>query len=100
VSYVDRHFREPLTLADAAAQAHLSANYFSERFRQYTGTSFQTYLQERRLRFARSLLASTSLPVTEVCHAAGFHNLSHFGRAYRQRYGVSPSGRRPAGAPA
>lgn len=94
VLYVDRHFRAPLTLAQAAAQAHLSANYFSERFREYAGMSFQSYLQERRLRFARSLLASTSLGVTEVCHAAGFNSLSHFGRAYRRRYGESPSARR------
>ena len=93
VTYVDRHFREPLTLADAAAQAHLSPNWFSERFREHTGTSFQSYLQERRLRFARSLLASTSLSVTEVCFAAGFGNLSHFGRAYRRRYGARPSDR-------
>jgi AraC-like DNA-binding protein/mannose-6-phosphate isomerase-like protein (cupin superfamily) len=97
VLYVDRHFREPLTLGAAAAQAHLSPNYFSERFRQYTGTSFQLYLQERRLRFARSLLASTGLTVTEVCHAAGFNSLSHFGRAYRRRYGDAPSARRTLG---
>jgi AraC-like DNA-binding protein/mannose-6-phosphate isomerase-like protein (cupin superfamily) len=91
VLYVDRHFREPLTLADVAAHAHLSPNYFSERFREYTGTSFQLYLQECRLRFARSLLAATTLSVTEVCHAAGFNSLSHFGRAFRRRYGVPPS---------
>ena len=91
VLYIDRHFREQLTLADAAEQAHLSPNYFSERFRRLTGTSFQLYLQERRLRFARSLLASTSLSVTEVCRASGFNNLSHFGRAFRRRYGVAPS---------
>lgn len=99
VLYVDRNFREPLTLADAAAVAHLSPNYFSERFRRSTGTPFQTYLQERRLRFARTLLTSTALPVGEVCHAAGFNDLSHFGRAYRRRYGVAPSVRAagPAG---
>ena len=96
VLYVDRHFREPMTLADAAAQAHLSPNYFSERFHQLTGTSFQRYLQERRLAFARSLLASTSLTVTDICHAAGFNDLSHFGRAFRRRYGASPTqGRAP-----
>jgi AraC-like DNA-binding protein/mannose-6-phosphate isomerase-like protein (cupin superfamily) len=94
VLYVDRHFREPISLAGAAARAHLSPNYFSERFRQYTGQPFQVYLQERRLRFARSLLASTRLSVTEVCHAAGFNSLSHFGRAYRRRYGMPPSVRR------
>jgi AraC-like DNA-binding protein/mannose-6-phosphate isomerase-like protein (cupin superfamily) len=91
VVFVDRHFREPLALADVAAQAHLSPNYFSERFRQATGSSFQTYLQARRLRFARTLLASTDLGVTEVCHAAGFQSPSHFGRAYRRRYGEPPS---------
>jgi AraC-like DNA-binding protein/mannose-6-phosphate isomerase-like protein (cupin superfamily) len=93
VMYVDRHFREAITLADAADQAHLSPNWFSQRFREHTGASFQGYLQERRLRFARSLLASTSLSVTEVCHAAGFGDLSHFGRAYRRRYGAAPSER-------
>jgi AraC-like DNA-binding protein/mannose-6-phosphate isomerase-like protein (cupin superfamily) len=94
VVFVDRHFREPLTLAEVAAQAHLSPNYFSERFRQSTGTSFQGYLQQRRLRFAHSLLASTELGVTAICHAAGFNNPSHFGRAYRRHYGQSPSGGR------
>nr|WP_246211299.1 AraC family transcriptional regulator [Phytoactinopolyspora alkaliphila] len=91
ILYVDQHFREPLTLAGVAAQAHLSPNYFSERFHETTGVSFQTYLQRRRLRFARSLLAATNLGVTEVCHAAGFNSLSHFGRSYRRRYGHSPS---------
>jgi len=91
VLFVERHFREPITLADAAAAAHLSPNYFSERFRASTGTSFQVYLQNRRLQFARSLLGSTNLGVTEACHASGFNSPSHFGRAYRRRYGGSPS---------
>ena len=91
VLYVDRHFRSPLTLAAVAAQAHLSPNYFSERFRDYTGTSFQRYLQQRRLRFAKSLLASTSLGITEICFAAGFNSPSHFGRAFRNLYGESPT---------
>ena len=100
VLYVDHHFREPLTLADVAAQAHLSPNYFSERFREFTGTSFQAYLQHRRLRFARSLLAATDLGVTEACHAAGFNSVSHFGRAYRRRYGQAPSAYRAVQAAA
>lgn len=94
IRFIDRYFRGPLSLADVAAQAHLSPNYFSERFHEITGISFQTYLQQRRLRFARSLLAATDLGVTEICHAAGFNSLSHFGRAYRRRYGHSPSAAR------
>jgi AraC-like DNA-binding protein len=100
ILYVDHHFREPLTLAEVAAQAHLSPNYFSERFRAVTGTSFQAYLQQRRLRFARSLLAATGIGVTEACHAAGFNSVSHFGRAYRRRYGQAPSASRAVTAAA
>jgi AraC-like DNA-binding protein len=89
--YVERHFREPLTLAQVAAVAHLSPHWFSEQFRRATGESFQSFLKRRRLQFARSLIESTELGVTEVCHAAGFNDPSYFGRAYRDRYGVTPS---------
>jgi AraC-like DNA-binding protein/mannose-6-phosphate isomerase-like protein (cupin superfamily) len=93
VRYLERHFREPLTLAQVAAVAHLSPHWFSGQFRQATGDSFQSYLKRRRLQFARAMLDSTDLGVTEVCHAAGFNDLSYFGRSYRAQYGVSPSGR-------
>jgi AraC-like DNA-binding protein/mannose-6-phosphate isomerase-like protein (cupin superfamily) len=91
--YVERHFREPLTLAQVSAVAHLSPHWFSEQFRRATGDSFQSYLKRRRLQFARALLDSTQLGVTEVAHASGFNDPSYFGRAYRLQYGVSPSGR-------
>jgi AraC-like DNA-binding protein/mannose-6-phosphate isomerase-like protein (cupin superfamily) len=91
IAFAERHFREPIALGDAAAVAHLSPNYLSQLFRETTGTPFQTYLQNRRLQFARSLLAATGTSVADACHAAGFNSLSHFGRAYRRRYGESPS---------
>ena len=50
--YVERHFREPLTLAQVAAVAHLSPHWFSEQFRRATGESFQSFLKRRRLQFA------------------------------------------------
>jgi AraC-like DNA-binding protein len=93
VRFVEQHFREPLTLAQVAAVAHLSPHWFSTQFRLATGDSFQAYLKRRRLQFARALLDSTDLGVTEVCHAAGFNDASYFGRAYRACYGVAPSGR-------
>lgn len=91
VRFVERHFREPLTLAETAAVAHLSPHWFSERFRDATGICFQAYLKSRRLQFAHALLGATDLSVTDVCHAAGFNDLSWFSRAYRERYGTAPS---------
>jgi AraC-like DNA-binding protein len=89
--YVQQHFRQHLTLAEVAAQAHMSPNYFSERFTRIAGMPYSRYLYGLRLEFARSLLGASELPVTEICFAAGYRTLSHFERAYKQRYGRSPS---------
>jgi AraC-like DNA-binding protein len=88
--YIHHHFREPLTLEDVAKQASLSPNYFSSCFRKMTGFSFQKYVQNLRLKFAKSLLSASNLPVTEVCYASGFHTLTHFERAFKQAFGKSP----------
>lgn len=91
LAYIHHHFREPLTLEDAARQAGFTATYFSERFHQVTGLSFQRYLQDERLRFAMALLSATDLSVTEICHAAGFNTLAHFDRVFKRKFGQSPS---------
>jgi len=88
--YIHHHFREQLTLNDVAGHARLSPSYFSECFHRTTGSSFQRYLQELRLRFAVSLLHASMLPITDICSAAGFNTLSHFDRAFKRGFGRSP----------
>ncbi|MGG1520007.1 AraC family transcriptional regulator [Paenibacillus oryzisoli] len=88
--YIHHHFREPLRLEDAAREAGLSPNYFSQSFRELTGTPFQTYLQHLRLTFAKSLLAAADFPVTDICYASGFNTLTHFERAFKTKFGRSP----------
>ncbi|ALS29264.1 AraC family transcriptional regulator [Paenibacillus sp. 32O-W] len=95
--FIHHRFREPLSLRDAAAQAGLAPNYFSECFRKAAGVPFQQYLQELRLSFACSLLRGSPLPVTDICYASGFRTLSHFERAYKRKYGHSPREARMAG---
>ncbi|MCU6712969.1 AraC family transcriptional regulator [Paenibacillus sp. J5C_2022] len=90
VTYIQLHFRSRLTLDEVAAQAGLSPNYFSQRFRKFTGMPFQNYVQDTRLQFARSLLKVSDLPITEICHASGFNTLSHFERVFKAKYGITP----------
>lgn len=88
--YIQHHFREPLTLSEAAAVCGLSANYFSECFRKHTGVTFQNYVQHQRLHFAKALLQTTKLPVTEICHASGFNTIAHFERSFRKTFECCP----------
>ncbi|WP_136607866.1 helix-turn-helix domain-containing protein [Paenibacillus dokdonensis] len=90
VTYIQHHFREPLTLHHVARHAGLSDSYFSECFRKQLGLPFQVFVQEQRLQFASSLLRLTELPVTEVCFASGFRTLNHFERAFKKKYNRTP----------
>jgi AraC-like DNA-binding protein len=95
--YVQHHFREQLLLEEVARFSGLSVNYFSESFRKQTGQTFQTHVRDRRLGFAKSLIEATDLPITEICHAAGFNTLTYFVRAFKAKYRMSPRKLRGSG---
>ena len=39
---------------------------------------------------ARTLLAETDVPITDICFEAGFNNLSNFNRYFRLETGFTP----------
>ena len=63
-------------------------------FKQMTGTSFLTYLNERRLAAAAEKLRETDDKILIIAENAGFANLSNFNRQFKKRYGVTPRGYR------
>lgn len=89
-TYLELHFKEPITLRALAAEAGYHPSYFSELFRRVTGEGYADTLARLRVGYARSMLAS-GFSVTEACFASGFGSLSAFGAAFRRLVGVSPS---------
>ena len=96
--YVHRHFREDLTLEEAAAAVGLSPHYFSELFRKSAGRTFSEYVCALRAQYARNLLVSGDRPVTDICYASGFGSFSSFSRAFQKQYGMTPVQVRKTGA--
>ena len=88
--YMQCHFKQPLTLAQVAGEVYLTPNYFSVKFRQAVGISFQSYLQRLRVSFAADLLRATALSNTEIGFEAGFHSAEHFSRVFKEHYGCTP----------
>ena len=73
-----------------SSQAAMSPFLFARVFRELVGMPPHKYLVRLRLQGARHLLQS-GMSVTDVCHAVGFNNLSHFIRTFRAYYGSVPS---------
>lgn len=89
--HADRHFAEPLDLAQLAAVARLSRFHFQRLFTATYGLSPAAYLSQRRVERAQDLLRATNLTVTEVCHAVGFTSLGSFSSRFREIVGETPS---------
>ena len=81
---------EGITLAEAAAAAHLSIPAFSRTFRSRTGRTLVAYLNELRCGLVCRELIESERPVSDIAFDCGFNNLSNFNRRFRELKGMSP----------
>jgi AraC-like DNA-binding protein len=89
--------REDWSIGAVAAAHRLPVRYVQRLFEQ-DGTTFTAFLLERRLAYARRLLANPHLAhrkINALAMEAGFGNLSYFSQVFRRHYGLSPSDVRP-----
>ena len=85
-------FADPeLSLERFAATEGLSPRLVAVLIKDATGLHFKGALNELRLGEAARLLKQSKGGISEIGYAVGFQNASHFGRAFREKFGVSPS---------
>lgn len=89
--YCDVHLAEKITLEELAALCNLERFHFLKLFKQTKGMTPHAWVVRLRLERACSLLSHTDRCLTQVAHEVGFYDQSHFNRAFRQAFGVSPS---------
>lgn len=88
---VKRHYREPLTLGVVARMLASSPRQIQRVYAQFSSATFHYDLLSRRMVAAAGLLSQPAIPVRDVARLVGFRQPSHFARAFRRRYGVSPT---------
>ena len=89
--FLDEHFNRPLSLAEAAAVAHLSIRQLNDLFRRQVGMTPHQYLTELRMKEAWRLLEQSGLSVQRVADAVGYSSLSAFSDRFRAHFGKAPS---------
>lgn len=90
ILYIHNHYRQNITLEDAANVAHYSQNYFGNKFKKYVGVPFKAYVTDLRFSLALKMLENTNLPSMEICYSCGFTDYSNFMYYFKKRYGMTP----------
>lgn len=89
LSYINEHLSEELSVDALARQVYTSKYHFMRRFKQMTGCSVHSYINQKRLLSAAELLRAGS-SAQSACTLCGFQDYSTFQRAFRRQFGVTP----------
>lgn len=91
LQYIELHYSEDLTLEMIADSANVSKSECLRCFKASLHTTPYKYVMEYRLSKAADLLKNTDQSIEQISNAVGFAQISHFGKCFRQKTGLSPS---------
>lgn len=89
-SYIDQHYREPLTLQRIGEELHISPFYCAHIFKEMSGYSMMQYLNKRRIGEAQTLLINTRMSIVDIAGEVGYDNQSYFSAQFTKNIGLPP----------
>lgn len=88
--FIECNIDQTITLADLAGTANVSRFHFARLFKRSTGMTAIRFVEQCRIRRAKSLILETNLPLAEVALMTGFADQSHFTRRFQRQLGCTP----------
>ena len=91
LTFIEAHLEEPLHLDTLARVVHFSPYHFHRIFRGMVGESVKSYVRRLRLERAANRLVFGDRPVVEIALDAGYETHESFTRAFRSKFGQTPT---------
>ena len=91
IDIITREYASNLTVEEIAGRLNVSRSYLSALFKEETTISVMQYITLMRMNRAEHLLRNTSMKVSEIAEAVGYHDASYFGLQFKKLYGMSPA---------
>ena len=82
---------DPPHLKELALQMGTNEFKLKYGFKELYGTTVFRFLIQERLRRAKTMIQYTSKSLKTIAHMVGFKSIPHFSRAFKEKYGRTPS---------
>lgn len=91
IEYIIDHQAENVTLYQMAELCNTSPGYLSRLFKKETGESFTEYVTNFKINLSKTMLETTTLPISEISQNMGFSDTGYFIKRFKKREGVTPA---------
>lgn len=89
INYINTNLSKELSIEDISSKFFMSRYYLMHKFKEETGSSIYSYIIQKRLILAKSLIRQ-GYPMTQVATNTGFGDYSSFVRAFKKNFSMSP----------
>lgn len=91
MEYIDKHITEAFSVQALADYVNLSPCYFSRLFKKETGYSPLEYVSIAKINYAKLMLRTTTVSISEISEYLGYSSSASFINAFKARRGISPN---------
>jgi AraC-like DNA-binding protein len=90
IEYVRINTNKNITVSDIAKNFGFSRSYLSHKFKKAFGIELKAFIMQCKLEEAKFLLKYSNKSISEISSYLCFSNQSHFQRAFKKQYGITP----------
>ncbi len=90
MEYVNANYMKRMSLNDISEHVSFSVSYLSRIFKEEKGMSLSSYINEVRIRNAKSMLLGSDIPLSSLAYCCGFDDQSYFSKVFKKLTGTTP----------
>ncbi|MDQ6418540.1 AraC family transcriptional regulator [Paenibacillus sp. LHD-117] len=90
IQFIHHNYDRDIRVKDIAASVNLHPGYLHRVFRDGTGSTVTSYLNEVRMAKAKMLLSQTDIPVADICDYVGVGSRPYFHAMFKKHTGLTP----------
>ena len=91
LNWTEEHYNEAISIDDISSQLGYTKNYFCNKFKALTGTTYIDYLNHVRISHACELLKDErNIPLEQISEECGFTSVSYFITTFKKALGITP----------
>jgi signal transduction histidine kinase/DNA-binding response OmpR family regulator len=90
--YIEEHITDPeLSIEELSQKMYMSRGTLYSKILSLTGETPVEYVRSLKLKKAVALLEKSDMKISQIGYEVGFSNPNYFARAFKAKYGISPT---------